>query len=69
MEGLYALVKAVSWWLGLLSLIAGIVTKLVMPTGLQRFGITTAHSLVFLAAVLFLCSLATRSMQSGQAER
>ena len=66
MEGLYKVVGTLAWWLGVISLIAGFVTKLVMPSGIEKFGTTTAHSLVFFAGVLFLCTLATRAMESAK---
>jgi len=66
MAGIYKLVGSLSWWLGAISLIAGLLVKLAVPSGIQKFGTTTAHSLVFFAGVLFLCTLATRTMEGGK---
>ena len=61
MSRAFRVLIAVSWGLGLLNLVAGIVLKLV-PTLIQRTSTTPRGSLVF-AGVLFLCALATREME------
>jgi len=48
------------WGLGILSLLAGIVLK-ALPTLADRLG-TSPRGGLALAAVLFLCALATREM-------
>jgi hypothetical protein len=68
MASVYKLVGSLSWWLGLLCLILGFLTKLVRPSGIQVFGILTAHSLLFFAGILFLCTLATWAMESREAK-
>jgi len=68
MASVYKLVGSLSWWLGVLCLIAGSLTKLVKPSGIQVFGIVTAHSLVFFAGILFLCTLATWAMERRDAK-
>lgn len=68
MAGVYKLVGSLSWWLGLLSLIAGFLVKVVRPSGIQVFGSVTAHSLVFFAGVLFLCALATWATERRDAK-
>jgi hypothetical protein len=66
MAALYRLVGTLSWWLGLLSLVAGFVMKFVRPMGIQSLGMVP-HNLLFFAGVLFLCTLATRTMEQPQA--
>jgi len=48
------------WGLGILSLLAGVVLK-VVPAWADRWG-TSPRGGLALAAVLFLCALATREM-------
>jgi hypothetical protein len=66
MAALYRLVGTVSWWLGVLSLVAGFVMKFVRPMGIPSLGMIP-HSLLFFAGVLFLCTLATRTMERSEA--
>ena len=68
MAGVYKLVGTLSWWLGVLCLIAGGLTKVVKPTGFQVFGSVSAHSLLFFAEVLFLCTLATWAAEKRDAK-
>jgi hypothetical protein len=68
MASVYKLVGNVSWWLGVLCLIVGFLTKLIKPSGIQVFGSVTAHSLLFFAGTLFLCTLATWAMGSRDAK-
>jgi hypothetical protein len=68
MAGVYKLVGSLSWWLGLLSLIAGFLLKVVRPSGIQLFGSVSAHSLIFFAEVLFLCTLATWAAENQDAK-
>ena len=63
MASVYKLVSSLSWWLGVLCLVVGFLMKLVRPSGIQVFGIVTAHSLLFFAGTLFLCTLATWAME------
>ena len=55
MAALYRFVGTVSWWLGVLSLVAGFVMKFVRPTGIRSLGMIP-HNLLFFAGVLFLCT-------------
>ena len=64
MAGVYKLVRGLSWWLGVLFLIAGLLMKLVRPSGVLAFGILVPHSLLYFAEILFLCTLATWAMES-----
>ena len=43
-------------------------TKLVKPDGFQVFGSVSAHSLLFFAEVLFLCTLATWAAEKRDAK-
>ena len=65
MAGVYKLVGNLSWWLGTVSLVVGFLTKIIRPSRIQMFGSVTAHSLVFFAGELFLCSLATSEMEAA----
>jgi hypothetical protein len=65
MAALYKLVVTLSWWLGIVCLIAGFLIKLVKPSGIQMFGSITAHSVLYFAAVLFLCALATSTIAAS----
>jgi len=69
MASVYKSVGSLSWWLGVLCLILGCLTKLVKPSGIQVFGIVTAHSLLFFAGILFLCTLATWVMERRDAAK
>jgi hypothetical protein len=61
MSRVYRVLIAVSWGLGLLSLVAGIVLR-VSPALTQRTNVNARGGLIF-AGVLFLCALATREME------
>jgi len=65
MAGIYKFVSNTSWWLGIVSLIAGFLTKVLKPSGIPLFGSVTAHSLLFFAGVLFLCTLATSAIDAA----
>lgn len=65
MAGIYKLVGIASWWLGMISLIAGFLIRLVKPSGISLFGLVTARSFLAFAAVLFLCTLATSAMEAA----
>ncbi len=69
MASVYKLVGRFSWWLGVLSLVLGFLVKLVMPLGVKSFGSVTAHSLLFFAGILFLCTLATWAMEQREATK
>jgi hypothetical protein len=64
MASVYKLVGSLSWWFGMLCLLLGVLTKLFKSSGIQAFGTVTAHSLLFFAGTLFLCTLATWVMES-----
>ena len=68
MASVYKLVRSLSWWLGVLFMIAGFLMKLVRPLGIQVFGIVVPHSLLFFAGILFLCTLATWAMERQDAK-
>jgi hypothetical protein len=51
-----------------LSVGATSLTKLVKPDGFQVFGSVSAHSLLFFAEVLFLCTLATWAAEKRDAK-
>lgn len=61
MAKVYRRLFEICWALGLLSMLAGIVLKL-MTTLADRLNLTPRGALVF-AGVLFLCALATREME------
>ena len=66
MTQLLGLVFQLSWWLGLLTMIAGVVVKLLRYE--QR--VTVKGSTLFLiAGTLFLCTIATRQMQKARASQ
>jgi hypothetical protein len=68
MASVYKLVRSLSWWLGVLFMIAGFLMKLVRPSGITFLGIVVPHSLLFFAGILFLCTLATWAMESRDAK-
>jgi hypothetical protein len=68
MASVYKLVGSLSWWLGILCLIVGFLVQVAKPTGIQVFGSVTAHSLLFFAGILFLCTLATWAMEKREAK-
>ncbi len=43
--------------------------KVFRPLGIRVFGSVTAHSLLFVAGILFLCTLATWTMQHEEAAK
>jgi hypothetical protein len=67
MAGVYKLVSSLSWWLGVLFLIGGVLMKLVRPSGVLIFGIVVPHTLLYFAEILFLCTLATWAMENRSA--
>ena len=62
---MHRLIAHLSWWLGILCLIAGFLVKVLKPGGILMFGTITAHSLLFFAAVLFLCALASSTIAAS----
>jgi len=60
MKQLMRLVVNLSWWLGLLSVVAAVVIKFLHYE--QRASVT-AHTMFMIAATFFLCVLATREME------
>jgi len=64
MPGIYKLLANVSWWLGIISLIGGLLVRLVKPSGISLYGPVTARSFILFAGVLFLCTLATSAMNA-----
>jgi len=64
MSQLLRVVLQLSWWLGLLTMIAGVVVKLLRYE--QRVTVT-GHTLFLVAGTLFLCTIATRQMQKARA--
>ena len=60
MTQLLSLVLKLSWLLGVLSIIAGVVVKLLQIETRAR---VTGHNLFLVAGTFFLCALATREMQ------
>ncbi len=65
MASLYKLIGSLSWCIGVICLILGFLMKLIKPLGIQVFGSVTAHSLLFFAGTLFLCTLATWAIEHG----
>ena len=63
MTQIYRLVFKLSWALGLLSILAGVVVKL---AHLEAKATVTSHTLFIVAGAFFLCALATREMQRDQ---
>jgi hypothetical protein len=63
MTQILRLVFQLSWWLGLLSIIAAVVVKLLQMEQKVR---VTGHTLFLVAGAFFLCTLATRAMQKSQ---
>ena len=60
MTQIYRIVSKLSWVLGLLSMIAAVVIKLMR---LEARLTVTAHTMFLIAGTLFLCALATREME------
>ena len=63
MASVYRIVLGVCWGLGLLSLVAAVVVKLVPAWG--EMASTTPRGGLIFASTLFLCALATREMQKA----
>ena len=63
MSQLLRLVFQLSWLLGLLSIVAAVVVKLMQ---LEYRVHVTGHTLFVGAGAFFLCALATREMQKSQ---
>ena len=63
--GLHRLIAHLTWWLGILCLAAGFLVKVLKPAGIAKFGSITAHGLLFFAAVLFLCALASSTIAAS----
>ena len=62
MTQILRIVFQLSWWLGLLSIVAAVVIKLLQAE--QRVHVA-GHTLFLVAGTLFLCALATREMQKA----
>lgn len=62
MKQLLRLVVQLSWLLGLVSIAAAVVVKLLAAE--QRFHVT-GHTLFLVAGTFFLCALATREMMQN----
>ena len=62
MTQLLRLVVQLSWWLGILNIVAAVVIKLLQAE--QRAHVT-GHTLFLVAGTFFLCVLATREMQKA----
>lgn len=60
MTQIYSLLFRLSWALGLLSIIAAVVIKLLR---VEVRATVTAHTMFLIAGTFFLCALATREMQ------
>jgi hypothetical protein len=60
MTQIYGIVCKLSWALGLLSILVGIVVKL---AHLEAKLTITSHTAFIVASTFFLCALATREMQ------
>lgn len=63
MTQIYSLVFKLSWVLGLLSILAGVVIKL---AHLESRVTIAAHTAFIIAGAFFLCALATREMERSQ---
>lgn len=64
MTQLLRIVFQLSWWLGLLSIVAAVVVKLLQ---VEQRATVTGHTLFLVASTFFLCALATREMQRAGA--
>ena len=64
MTQLLRIVFQLSWWLGLLSIVAGVVVKLLHFE--ERLTVK-GHTMFIVAGTFFLCALATREMQRAGA--
>lgn len=57
------MVFTLSWWLGVLNILAAVVVKLLQAESRVH---VTAHTLFLVAGTFFLCTLATREMQRAR---
>ena len=62
MTQIYRIVFVLSWVLGLVSILAAVVIKLLL---LEQRAMVAGHTLFLIAGTFFLCALATREMQRG----
>ena len=62
MKQLLRILFQLSWGLGLLSILAAVVVKLM---ALDYRAHVTGHTLFLVAGTFFLCALATREMEKG----
>ena len=62
MTGVYQIVRKGCWGLGMISLVAGLLLRLAMAWRDTLWVVSPRGALIG-AAVLFLCSLATREME------
>ncbi len=60
MAQILRLVVQLSWFLGLLSIVAAVIVKLLQ---MEQHARVTGHTLFLVASTFFLCALATREMQ------
>ena len=63
MTQIYRVVFQLSWALGLFSILAGVLVKVLH---LEAKLTVTSHTLFVVAGAFFLCSLATRELQRSQ---
>jgi predicted membrane channel-forming protein YqfA (hemolysin III family) len=64
MAQIYRIVFVLSWVLGMVGILAGVVVKLLL---LEPRAHVTGHTLFLVAGTFFLCALATREMQRSAA--
>lgn len=64
MTQLLRIVFTVSWWLGVLNILAAVLVKLLRA---EAHVLVTGHTLFLVAGTFFLCVLATREMQKARA--
>jgi hypothetical protein len=64
MQKLYRFVMQVAYFVGLLTLLVGIVLRILLPNFQKA---TTAHGLFEFAAAVFLCALASHVMSRSEA--
>jgi hypothetical protein len=63
MSSLLRLVFQLSWWLGVLNIIAAVIIK---GLRVEQRVTVTGHTLFLVAGTFFLCALATREMQKSR---
>ncbi len=61
MIGFFRIVSGITWGLGILSLIGGIVLRLAAQWGQAHWNASARGAVIF-AAALFLCTIATRAL-------